>query len=258
MKTGIVLLSIVFLVACEYNDTQPAAPLPTREIYTFLSSGVQIGIKTYTYQHRKLIREYFEANSGYAFSKEVLYEYDLAGNLVRQRERNPDDGDAFGHIIESEYLHGLKVKQTEYYQEAPAYQFAYFYTGSRLDSTWQFNYNNSTQAFDFHVGTVKYFYNDAGQLVEKLDGLKTTFTYDDSGNVLTECQDWVDKVICPAINEYDTDGRKVKRTSRMWQGEAIEEEYVYEGNRLAEKRVWDYPMYGDINQPVITRVQYEY
>jgi len=257
MKAGVAFIFVVLLIGCQYNDMYPATDLPVREIQTDFSTNVQIGIKTYTYDGRNLTRELFEANPERAQSFEVVYEYDAHGNLIRQSDRYLPN-EVFGHVFEWSYRDGLKTSQRQYYQDRPSDEQRFFYTGTRLDSIQQFNYNDATQKFDFYTNTTRYSYNDAGQLVQKADYLKTIYTYDDQGHLLTECQQWVDDLVCPAIYEYDDLGRKVKWKSKLWQGEANEEEYFYEGNRLAEKRVWDYPMYGDINRPAITSVKYEY
>jgi len=263
MKFGIALsLLLLSLMACEYNDISPA-PRPVREVHYSLSTlfdlsiGQRLGVKTLTYDgNGHLTYEYFAAEANTRSDHEVFYEYDAKGNLVKTKER-PSYRDFF-QVKEITYRNGLKHSEKEYSGGSDyVTEYLYFYTNTRLDSIQFFTSSSSQQTTNIY--TELYQYDGSARLIRK--GIRNSsgwslYQYDDRDNIIALCYDDVEHC---TLNDYNAANQKIRVTNRgTWQSDVLMEELFYEGDRLAEKRVHEYPMYGRLDMPLVTQIKYEY
>lgn len=269
MKAITTLCFILSLIACEYNHMPSLNDKPVREIHTLVETGARLGTMTYTYDGiGNVLRAYFDVNPELARGYEINYEYDIDGNLLKKIHREIPTDDTYetlANITEYTYKDGLKIKEQSYQENHQGGYTSFYYTGHRLDSTRDFGFDTYNSKYIYH-NTRVYTYDNAGRLVR--DGWKnatggfTSYAYDNTGRLISECIEYPDEPqsnSCTEINEYDSNGNKVKvKSFDSWRKDLLLEELFYNNGRLSEKKMWEYPMYGNPDLPLVIRIEYQY
>lgn len=255
-------------MSCTYNDIERPNDLPLQELHFDVQSGAQIAEKIFTYDdNRNLIQESFSNLVDPKDNNQTTYEYDTDNRLTKKKFDHLNSEPIYSYIEEYDYKDGLIQSQTSYYagNEGSGQKIVYFYTADLVDSI---QYVDFSDGNSFRWLSYAYSYDNNRRLVEKkikgYPGGGWTYTYD--SELLAEtCEDMniygIIRTSC-TTNEYNDQGQVIRiYENSEWEYPPVvhrlKEERSYNGNLLAEKRLYIYPGYpqGAVH---ITRVAYIY
>src|SRR6266850_1019555 len=260
---GFIVLNLLFSCAEQNSVVQKVhSILPTKEIHYNFETGQKVGEKTLTYNSQGLlILEYYTDLTLAQSYKEIKYEYDTDGNLVKKKTRNPNASDPY-YINLFTYENGLKKSEASAFDnDLCCYRTLYFYSGSLVDSTQMYVYNTYDKKYNY-MSTVFYkfdalnrvilAYGKTGSTVYRYEADKLTETCNlNVGYAGTEFETCIK-------NEYDNEGNLIKTLSTYPWMEQLQEELFYKNNILDERKVYTYPGYEPGNTVDIRLIKYEY
>ena len=272
IRKRLILLSLIaFLIACQdNNEIVIPQKLPIREIYLKLETGVQLGVKTFTYnQSGNLLRELYQDARFQEANYEIRNEYDANERKTKLIHTFSDPTNF--NTVEYTYEKGKVKTETLYYQEAyPHYRIKYFYNNHEQSDSSHHFYHQSLNNIGFTYNfTTHYRYIDGRLIKEWRKGTNVDFISKlnryEGDRLIETCNPVTNMELVENCirNNYTTRGQ-LYRVYSTYTGtpEKLLEQYTYKDNMLTKKLIFDQSDYLPAYNPDPARytilVRYEY
>ncbi|HZY80172.1 MAG TPA: hypothetical protein VFE50_11660 [Cyclobacteriaceae bacterium] len=256
MKTGFSLCLIVLLAACQYEGIAPDVPVATRAVYYDFDSGAKLGEASYEYnKFGKLSRELYIDVANSNRNTETVYEFDVMGNLVKEKQRPFRDG-TFYWVTEYTYSDRKMLTESYYSEEYPDQRtmIKYYYSNSTVP-------DSSVYSSMYGGYTSVYSYDDQQRKIRATNhgfGViwSLNFTYQND-NLTSTCsvihESIGDTPSGCTVNEYNSAGQLTKILEGDAGQLALKEERFYKDGLLDERRLYNFVGW---DKPVLKATQY--
>jgi hypothetical protein len=224
--------------------------------------GREIGQKEFTYDAQgNLLREqYTESYPTYGDS-EKIFEYDFDNNLISVALSYSNEFGA--HEIKTHYAYEAGLLRTEYStynNNRTGYLMEYYYSAALPDSVRTYGFMSDDGGRYLYLYTTLYVYDNLGRKVRSFANTTpdsyTEFSYR-NGQLASECYVNPNFQSC-RVKEYNLRDQLMRVTFEMLGNSQLEEEYIYDGNLLIEKKVYTYQPYVEEKQIDIRSIRYQY